>query len=73
MSQDIDTVRHSLAHIMASAVSQLWPEAQFGVGPTVEDGFYYDIFLEGYTISDKDFPKIEKKMREIIKSYEKFI
>lgn len=66
--EKLDRMRHSLAHIMASAVSSIWPEAQFGVGPTINDGFYYDIYLPSHAISESDFPLIESKMREIIKS-----
>lgn len=63
---EIHIIRHSMAHIMAAAVQCIWPEAKFGVGPAVENGFYYDIDLGGVTISDADFAKIEKTMREII-------
>lgn len=63
---EIHIIRHSMAHIMATAVQCIWPEAKFGVGPAVENGFYYDIDLGGVTISDADFAKIEKTMREII-------
>lgn len=59
-------MRHSLAHIMAQAVQHLWPQAKFGVGPAIDDGFYYDIDLGGTTISEDDFPKIEKEMKKII-------
>lgn len=59
-------MRHSLAHIMAQAVQRLWPEAKFGVGPVVENGFYYDIDLGDAKISEDDFKKIEKEMRSII-------
>lgn len=59
-------MRHSLAHIMAQAVQHLWPQAKFGVGPAIDDGFYYDIDLDGATISEDDFPKIEKEMKKII-------
>lgn len=59
-------MRHSLAHIMAQAVQHLWPQAKFGVGPAIDDGFYYDIDLGGATISEDDFPKIEKEMKKII-------
>ena len=59
-------MRHSLAHITAAAVKRLWPEAKFGVGPVVDDGFYYDIDLGDNKISEQDFPKIESKMKEII-------
>lgn len=57
---------HSLAHIMAQAVQHLWPQAKFGVGPAIEQGFYYDIDLGDVTISEADFGKIEKEMRHII-------
>lgn len=59
-------MRHSLAHITAQAVQHLWPEAKFGVGPVVENGFYYDIDLGETKISEDDFPQIEAKMRDII-------
>ena len=59
-------MRHSLAHIMAQAVQHLWPQAKFGVGPAIEQGFYYDIDLGDVTISEVDFGKIEKEMRRII-------
>ena len=67
--QEFDSLyamRHSLAHITAAAVQRLWPEAKFGVGPVVENGFYYDIDLGKQTISEEDFSKIEKAMRKII-------
>jgi len=59
-------MRHSLAHITAQAVQHLWPHAKFGVGPVVENGFYYDIDLGDTKISEADFKKIEKEMRSII-------
>ena len=59
-------MRHSLAHITAQAVQHLWPEAKFGVGPVVENGYYYDIDLSDITISEEDFPKIEAEMRRVI-------
>ena len=65
-------MRHSLAHIMATAVQHLWPDAKFGVGPAVQDGFYYDIDLGETTISEEDFPKIEAEMRKIIESDQPF-
>ncbi len=75
MSSDKQTelMRHSLAHIMASAVQKLWPEAQFGVGPTVDNGFYYDIYLDNHTFSDKDLKKIEKTMRNLINCKQDFV
>jgi threonyl-tRNA synthetase len=61
-------MRHSLAHITAQAVQRLWPNARFGVGPVVENGFYYDIDLGDVKISEEDFPKIEAEMRKIVGS-----
>ena len=67
MSEDqLYAMRHSLAHITAQAVQHLWPEAKFGVGPVVSDGFYYDIDLGETKISESDFGRIEKEMRTII-------
>ncbi len=67
MNEDqLHVMRHSLAHITAAAVQRLWPEAKFGVGPVVENGFYYDIDLGETKISEANFPKIEKAMRGII-------
>jgi threonyl-tRNA synthetase len=69
--EQLYAMRHSLAHIMAQAVQHLWPEAKFGVGPVVENGFYYDIDLGEVKVSEADFKKIEKEMRAIInKDYE---
>ena len=65
-TDELHKMRHSLAHIMAQAVQHLWPQAKFGVGPAIDDGFYYDIDLGGTTISEDDFPKIEKEMKKII-------
>ena len=65
-NEQLYAMRHSLAHITAQAVQHLWPEAKFGVGPVVENGFYYDIDLGDVKISEADFKKIEKEMRTII-------
>ena len=70
-NEQLYAMRHSLAHITAQAVQHLWPEARFGVGPVVDNGFYYDIDLGDIKISESDFKKIEKEMRAIInKDYE---
>ena len=61
--EKLHAMRHSLAHIMADAVGQLWPHAKFGVGPVVENGFYYDIDLGDVSISNDDFSKIEKNRK----------
>jgi threonyl-tRNA synthetase len=67
MNEDkLHLMRHSLAHITAAAVQKLWPEAKFGVGPVVDNGFYYDIDLGETKISEVNFPKIEKEMRRIV-------
>lgn len=60
-------MRHSSAHILATAVQRLWPEAKFGVGPVVDNGFYYDIDLGETKISEEDFERIEQEMQQIIK------
>ncbi|NCO10771.1 threonine--tRNA ligase [Candidatus Saccharibacteria bacterium] len=72
MSENLHAMRHSLAHITASAVKRLWPEAKFGVGPVVENGFYYDIDLGQQKISEADFKRIEKEMRTIINQGQPF-
>ncbi len=70
--ENLHAARHSLAHIMATAVTKMWPGAKLGVGPVVDNGFYYDIDLGDETISEEDFPKIEKEMKRIIKEAQKF-
>jgi threonyl-tRNA synthetase len=61
-------MRHSLAHIMATAIQHLWPEAKFGVGPVVDNGFYYDVDLGDTKVSEEDFGKIEAEMRKVIEA-----
>lgn len=63
--QGLETMRHSAAHLMAQAVSRLWPEVKFAIGPVVEDGFYYD--FSGRTFTPDDLPLIEKEMEKIVK------
>jgi threonyl-tRNA synthetase len=63
--RELETLRHSCSHIMACAVKELWPEAKLGIGPSIEDGFYYD-FDKKDPFTDEDLVKIEQKMREII-------
>lgn len=70
--EQLHAMRHSLAHITAAAVRRLWPEAKFGVGPVVENGFYYDIDLGDQKISEMNFGKIEKTMRRIIAESQDF-
>jgi threonyl-tRNA synthetase len=64
--EGLEILRHSTAHLMAQAIKELYPEAQFFVGPVVDEGFYYD-FKTSTPISDEDLKKIEKKMQEISK------
>jgi threonyl-tRNA synthetase len=68
----LHAMRHSLAHIMASAIQHLWPEVKLGVGPVIENGFYYDVDLGGEQLSVDDFPRIEAEMQKIIKAGEPF-
>lgn len=72
-NEQLYAMRHSLAHITAAAVQRLWPEAKFGVGPVVENGFYYDIDLGDTKISEQQFGKIEKAMRRIINEGQEFV
>jgi threonyl-tRNA synthetase len=71
-NDSLDPMRHSLAHITAAAVQKLWPDAKFGVGPVVENGFYYDIDLGSEKISEDDFARIEKEIQKIIEEDQKF-
>ncbi len=68
---DIETLRHSTSHVMAQAVIELFPGVKLGIGPAIENGFYYDFDLPEQ-IGPEDLPKIEKKMQEIIKANQKF-
>ena len=63
----IETMRHSAAHIMAAAISHLYPDCLFDIGPATDDGFYYDLDLS-HRLSPEDFPKIEKEIRKIIQA-----
>jgi threonyl-tRNA synthetase len=70
--QQLDRMRHSAAHIMAEAVQCIFPEAKFGIGPTIDNGFYYDFELSR-ALTPEDLPIIENKMREIIAQKAPFI
>ena len=69
--EHINRSRHSLSHILAMAVLKKFPDAQLGIGPTIEHGFYYDFLLPG-KLSDADLPKLEKEMKNIISQKIKF-
>ena len=65
---------HTSAHLMAEAMQELWPGTQFGIGPAIENGFYYDVMPpEGVSIGESDFPKIEKKMQELAAKKEELV
>jgi threonyl-tRNA synthetase len=70
-NEKLENLRHSLAHLMAAAVVELWPDAKPTIGPTVEDGFYYD-FQFKKPITEADLPRIEKKMRAILPTWQAF-
>jgi len=67
----IEKIRHSLAHILAYAVQELYPQTKFGIGPAIENGFYYDFDLPK-KITQEDLPRIERKMKDLIKENIKF-
>jgi threonyl-tRNA synthetase len=66
MKKKLEKIRHSLAHILAYAIQELYPGTKFGVGPAIENGFYYDFEFKN-PIKNEDLPKIEKKMKELLK------
>lgn len=71
-----EILRHSLAHILAAAIQELWPQVKFAIGPAIENGFYYDFDFGEEKIGENDLIKIERKMKEIIKKdvpFEKFV
>ena len=61
----LDLERHSLAHLMATGILKMWPQARFGVGPVIENGFYYDVEIPGYQLTELDLRKIEKTMNKL--------
>src|SRR3989344_5797033 len=72
MNEKLHKIRHSLAHVMAAAVQEIYPNARFGIGPVIENGFYYDFDFpsdndQSIQITPEILPEIEKKMRTIIK------
>ncbi|MEO6847564.1 MAG: threonine--tRNA ligase [Chthoniobacterales bacterium] len=68
---ELETLRHSCAHVLATAILRIWPEAQFAAGPPVEQGFYYDFDLP-HRISPENFPRIEKEMQKIVQENQPF-
>ncbi len=73
-SDALDLIRHDTAHVLAAAVTELYPGVKISIGPPIENGFYYDFeFPEGVTVTETDFPAIEAKMREHISADEPFV
>ncbi|MDP6127599.1 MAG: threonine--tRNA ligase, partial [Dehalococcoidales bacterium] len=70
--EKLDAMRHSAAHVMAEAVQSIFPDARFGIGPSIENGFYYDFELPR-SLTPDDLPLIEAKMKEIIASNSAFV
>ncbi|PTX93602.1 threonine--tRNA ligase [Spartobacteria bacterium LR76] len=68
---ELETLRHSCAHVLATAILKIWPEAQFAAGPPVENGFYYDLELP-HRITPEDFARIEEEMKKEIKANNRF-
>ena len=68
---DLERLRHSCAHVLATAVLRIWPDAQLAGGPPVESGFYYDIDLK-HSITPDDFEKIEAEMKKVVKENQTF-
>ena len=69
---DLQRLRHSCAHIMATAVLRLWPQALLDIGPPTDEGFYYDFDLAGHRFSPEDFEKIEEEMKKVVKDNQVF-
>jgi len=68
----LDKLRHSCAHLLAAAVMEIWPKTKRTIGPSIENGFYFDFDFGEIKISEDDFPKIEKKMRDLVKNWSSF-
>ena len=71
MAKQIETIRHSTAHLMAAAIQKLYPKAKFGIGPAIENGFYYDVELDEQ-LTPADLKKIEKEIKNLQKQNLKF-
>ncbi|MEK7664483.1 MAG: threonine--tRNA ligase [Patescibacteria group bacterium] len=75
--EQVEKIRHSLAHLLAAAVMEFWPKTKLAIGPTIENGFYYDIDFSKVEASRRptsgDFKRIESRMKELIKENQKFI
>ena len=72
MDKKLDNLRHSASHLLAAAILNLYPNVKPTLGPPIENGFYYDFDMGEIKISEEEFPKIEEKMREIVKNWKIF-
>ena len=72
-NEKLNILNHSCAHLLAHAIKHLYPNAKYWVGPVIENGFYYDIDLGDITLTEEDFPKIEKEMKKISKSDKRIV
>lgn len=72
-NEQLSTINHSCAHVMAQAIKRLYPQAKFWVGPVVSEGFYYDVDLGEEVIKDEDIPRIEKEMKKICKDGKRIV
>jgi threonyl-tRNA synthetase len=70
--EELAALRHSAAHLLGASVLELWPQAKLTIGPSIDDGFYYDVDFADEAISEKDFPKIEKKMKQLVQLWKEF-
>jgi threonyl-tRNA synthetase len=68
----LDQLRHSAAHLLAAAVQEIWPNSKRTIGPAIENGFYFDFDFGDVKLSEDDFPKIEAKMKELLKTWNSF-
>jgi len=68
----LDNLRHSCAHLLAAAVMELWPDTKRTIGPAIENGFYYDFDFGDIKVSEKDFPKIETRMLQLLPDWKEF-
>src|ERR1043166_3160310 len=69
---ELQRIRHSCAHVMATAVLRIWPDALLDIGPPTDEGFYYDFDLPSHRFSPEDFPKIEAEMQKVVKENQTF-
>ncbi|MDA0207902.1 MAG: threonine--tRNA ligase [bacterium] len=70
--QELNDLRHSCAHLLAAAVMEIWPHAKRTIGPAIENGFYFDFDFGNTTVTEKDFPKIEKRMKQLLTTWKGF-